>query len=140
MAHGIGITKGGRNTKLHAACDEKGRPHVLLLTPGNTHDPKVAMPPTNALPPSDYLVAATRYDRNPFRPWLTSPGPTPVIPSKSNRKVQIKHDRQIYRQRNVVERMFCRFKDWRRVATRFDRNIKTFMATIAIAAFVTWWL
>ncbi len=45
---------------------------------------------------------------------------------------------QIYRQRNVVERMFCRFKDWRRVATRFDRNIKTFMATIAIAAFVTW--
>ena len=47
-------------------------------------------------------------------------------------------DRQFYRQRNVVERMFCRFKDWRRVATRFDRNIKTFMATIAIAAFVTW--
>ena len=45
---------------------------------------------------------------------------------------------QIYRQRNVVERMFCRFKGWRRVATRFDRNIKTFMATIAIAAFVTW--
>lgn len=36
--------------------------------------------------------------------------------------------------------MFCRFKDWRRLATRFDRNIKTFMATIAIAAFVTWWL
>lgn len=64
----------------------------------------------------------------------------PVIPSKSNRKVQIEHDRQIYRQRNVVERIFCWFKDWRRVATRFDRNIKTFMATIAIAAFVTCWL
>ena len=46
----------------------------------------------------------------------------------------------ISRQRNVVERMFCRFKDWRRIATRFDRNIKTFMATVAIAAFVTWWL
>ena len=43
-------------------------------------------------------------------------------------------------ERNLVERMFCRFKDWRRVATRFDRDIKTFMATIAIAAFVTWWL
>lgn len=54
--------------------------------------------------------------------------------------MHIEHDRQIYRQRNVVERMHCRFKDWRRVATRFDRNIKTFMATIAIAAFVTWWL
>ena len=66
--------------------------------------------------------------------------PCRVIPSKSNRKVQIDHDRAIYRQRNVIERMFCRFKDWRRVATRFDRNIKTFMAKIAIAAFVTWWL
>jgi transposase len=57
-----------------------------------------------------------------------------------NCKVQIEHDRQIYRQRNVVKCMSCRFKDWRRVATRFDRNIKTFIATIAIVAFVTWWL
>ena len=77
---------------------------------------------------------------NALRSWLIERGTIPVIPSKSNRKVQIEHDRQIYRQRNVVERMFCRFEDWRRVATRFDRNIKTFMATIAIAAFVTWWL
>ena len=93
-----------------------------------------------AVPPSDYLVADKGYDSNALRSWLIERGTTPVIPSKSNRKVQIEHDRQIYRQRNVVERMFCRFKDWRRVATRFDRNIKTFMATIAIAAFVTWWL
>ena len=94
MAHGIGITKGGRNTKLHAVCDEKGRPHVLLLTPGNTHDAKVAMLAINAVPPSEYLVADKGYDSNALRTWLT----------------------------------------------RFDRNIKTFMATIAIAAFVTWWL
>ena len=63
-----------------------------------------------------------------------------VIPPKRNRRVQPPFDAAIYKQRNVIERMFCRFKDWRRVATRFDRNIKTFMATIAIAAFVTWWL
>ena len=49
-------------------------------------------------------------------------------------------DYRRYRDRNRVERMFCRFKDWRRVATRFDRTIKTFMATIAIAALVTWCL
>ena len=140
MAHGIGITKGGRNTKLHAVCDEKGRPHVLLLTPGNTHDAKVAIQTINAVPPSRYLVADKGYDSNALRFWLIERGTTPFIPARSNRKVHIEHDRQIYRQRNVVERMFCRFKDWRRVATRFDRNIKTFMATIAIAAFVTWWL
>lgn len=129
--------KGARNTKLHAVCDEKGRPHVLLLTPGNTHDAKVAILAINAVPPSDYLVADKGYDSNALRSWLIERAATPVIPSKSNRKLQIEHDRQIYRQRNVVERMFCRFKDWRRVATRHDRNIKTFMATIAIAAFVT---
>ncbi|MEO1969744.1 MAG: IS5 family transposase [Sphingomonadaceae bacterium] len=140
LAHGIGITKGGRNTKLHAVCDEKGRPHVLLLTPGNTHDAKVARLAINAMPPSGYLAADKGYDSNALRSWLIERGTTPVIPAKSNRKVRIKHDRQIYRQRNGVERMFCRFKDWRRVATRFDRNIKTFMASSAIAAFVTWWL
>jgi transposase len=93
----------------------------------------------HAVPPPDYLVADKGYS-NALRSWLIERGTTPVIPSKSNRKVQIEHDRQIYRQRNVLERTFCRFKDWRRVATRFDRNIKTFMATIAIAAFVIWWL
>ena len=134
MAHGIGITKGGRDTRLHAICDEKGRPHVLLLTSGNTHDAKVAILAINAASPSEYPVADKGYDSNALRSWLIERGATPVIPSKSNRKVQIKHDRQ----RNVVERMFCRFKDWRRVATRFDRNIKTFMATIAIEATVTW--
>ena len=141
LAHGIGITKGGRNTKLHAVCDETGRPHVLLLTPGNTHDAKVAMLAINAVPPWEYLVADKEdYDSNALRSWLIEHGTTPVIPSKSNRKVQIEHDRQIYKQRNVVERMVCRFKDWRRVATRFDRNSKSFMATIAIAATVTRWL
>ena len=53
LAHGIGRTKGGRNTKLHAVCDEKGRPFVLLLTPGNVHDCKVAQRCIEALPPSD---------------------------------------------------------------------------------------
>lgn len=75
-----------------------------------------------------------------MRSWLVERGTTPVIPGKSNRKVQIEHDRNIYKQRNAVERMFCCFKDWRRVATRYDRNINTFMATIAIAAAVMGWL
>lgn len=109
MAHGVGITKGGRNTKLHAICDEKGGPHVLLLTPGNTHDAKVAVLAINAVPPSEYLVAEKGYDSNALRSWLIDRGVAPVIPSKSNRKAY--HDRQIYRQRNVVERTFCRFKD-----------------------------
>lgn len=61
-------------------------------------------------------------------------------PPRKNRKVQYDYDKVLYRQRNVVERMFCRFKDWRRIATRFDRNLATFMGAIALAATVIWWL
>lgn len=69
----------------------------------------------NAVPPSEYLVADKGYDSNVLRSWLIARDTTPGIPSRSNRKVQIEHNRQIYRQRNVVERMFCRYKDWRRL-------------------------
>jgi IS5 family transposase len=55
----------------------------------------------DAVPPSDYLVADKGYDSNALRSWLIERGTTPVIPSKSNRKVPIDHDRQIYRQRRA---------------------------------------
>ena len=114
-AHGIGRTKGGRNTKLHAVCDAKGRPLVLLLTPGHS-------------------TAGPRGHGDLER------GTTAVIPPRKNRKVQYHYDKTVYRQRNIIERMFCRLKDWRRIATRFDRNIKNFIAAIALAAAVIWWL
>jgi len=59
---------------------------------------------------------------------------------RKNRKTQYDYDKAIYKQRNIVERMFCRLKDWRRIATRFDRMLKTFMAAIALAAIVIRWL
>ena len=109
---------------------------------------KVAKTCIAAMPPSAELVGNKPvlskveggYCSNELRVWLTERGTQAVIPSKRNRKVQIEYDLAIYKQRNVIERMFCRIKDWRTVATRFDRNIKTFMATIAIAATVIWWL
>lgn len=138
LAHGIGRTKGGRNTKLHAVCDAKGRPHVLLLTPGNVHDCKVARLCIEALPPSAELVADKGYDSQALREWLDERGTEAVIPPRRNRKVQYEYDRAVYKQRNVIERMFCRLKDWRRLATRFDRNIKSFMGAVALAAAVIW--
>ena len=140
MAHGIGHTKGGRNTKLHAVCDGKGRPLVLLLTPGNVHDCKVAQRCIEALPPSAELVADKGYDSQALRNWLDERGTQAVIPPRRNRKIQFEYDKTIYKQRNVIERMFCRLKDWRRIATRFDRNIKNFISAIALAATVIWWL
>lgn len=72
-----------------------------------------------------------------LQPWPAECGTTPIIPAQSARKVQIDHDRIIYRQRHVTVRMVRRFKDEHLVVTRLDRNIKTFMAIIATAASVT---
>jgi transposase len=54
--------------------------------------------------------------------------------------VQYAYDRAVYRQRNIIERMFCRLKDWRRIATRYDRKLSTFFSAVALAAAVIWWL
>ncbi|KZX87205.1 hypothetical protein A3726_00995 [Erythrobacter sp. HI0037] len=75
-----------------------------MLTPGNTHDAKVAMLAINAVPPSDYLVADKGYDSNALRSWLIERGTIPVIPSKSNRKVRIEHDRQLRGTAEVISR------------------------------------
>ena len=99
-------------------------------------------PPVPALlvPPAAELVADKGYDSKALRDWLAERGATAVIPPRKNRKVQYHYDKTVYRQRNIIERMFCRLKDWRRIATRFDRNIRNFIAAIALAAAVIWWL
>jgi transposase len=70
---------------------------------------------------------------------LKERGTQPVIPPRRSAKTQHHYDTAIYKQRNIIERMFCRLKDWRRIATRFDRNLKNVMGAIAFAAAVIWW-
>ena len=111
-----------------------------MLTPGNVHDCMVARACIEVLPPSAELVADKGYDSKALREWLESRGTQAVIPPRKSRKVQYAYDKAIYKQRNIIERMFCRLKDWRRIATRFDRNIQNFMAAVALAATVIWWL
>ena len=113
---------------------------MLLLTPGNVHDCKVAQRCIEATPPSTELVGDKGYDSKALREWLQARGTRPVIPPRNNRKRQYSYDKTAYRQRNIIERMFCRLKDWRRIATRYDRNITNFMAAVALAATVIWWL
>jgi len=111
-----------------------------MITPGNVHDMRVAKACIAAMPPSAELVGDKGYCSDDLRAWLAQRGTQAVIPNKRNRRTHHACDPDIYKQRNVIERMFCRFKDWRRVAMRYDRKIETFMATIVIAATVIWWL
>ena len=92
------------------------------------------------MPPSAELVADKGYDSRALREWLEARGTRPVIPPRRYRRVQYAYDRTVYKQRNIIERMFCRLKDWRRIATRYDRKLKSFMGAVALAAAVIWWL
>ena len=90
------------------------------------------------------LIADKGYDSDWFREALAALEIKPRIPGRKNRKEPIRHDPEIYKQRNRIERMFGRLKDWRRIATRYDRCAHTFMSAIAIAAtedaIVIFWL
>ncbi len=94
----------------------------------------------DALPPASTLIADRGYDSNGFREALLEKGITPCIPSSRSRKVLIPHDKALYRQRHKIENMFARLKDWRRIATRYDRCAHTFLSAICIAAAVAFYL
>ena len=136
----IGRTKGGLNSKLHVVCDGQGRPLIMLLSDGQMSDYKGAALMLKALPRAKELLGDKGYDADWFRHALAERGMTACIPSKSNRKAPIEHDRNLYRQRHRIENMFGRLKDWRRIHTRYDRCAHTFMSAICIAAAVIFWL
>ena len=121
-------------------CDGQGRPLILLLSEGQMSDYKGAALMLDALPPAKELLGDKGYDADWFRQALTERGITACIPSKSNRKTPIEHDRVLYRERHKIENMFGRLKDWRRIHTRYDRCAHTFMSAICIAATVIFWL
>jgi transposase len=128
------------NSKLHAVCDGQGRPLIMLLSEGQMSDYKGAALMLTALPEAEELLGDKGYDADWFRKALAERGITPCIPSKSNRKKPIEHDRRLYQQRHKIENMFGRLKDWRRVHTRYDRCAHTFMSAICIAAVIIFWL
>lgn len=128
------------NSKLHAVCDGQGRPIVLLLSEGQMSDYKGAALMLEALPTAKQLIADRGYDGDWYREALQAKGIEPCIPGRKNRKVQPAYDAKLHRQRHRIENMFARLKDWRRVATRYDRCAHTFMSAIVIAATMLFWI
>jgi transposase len=118
------------NSKLHAVCDGDGRPLVMLLSEGQMSDYNGAALMIDALPPAKTMLADRGYDADWFRSALLARSITPCIPSKTNRKVPIPHDKLLYRQRHKIENMFGKLKDWRRIHTRYDRCAHAFFSAI----------
>ncbi len=92
------------------------------------------------LPSGSTLIADRGYDSNGFREALADKDIEPCIPPTRSRKVPLAYDKALYRQRHKVENMFAKLKDWRRIATRYDRCAHTFFSAICIAASVAFYL
>lgn len=121
-------------------CDLLGRPVALALTAGHVSDIRAAELLTREATRFRRLVADKGYDADRFRKTLREAGTTPIIPGRSNRKRRIRHDKRRYRDRWLIEAMFCRLKDFRRVATRYDKLAENFLSAAALAAVVAFWL
>jgi transposase len=135
----IGRSRGGRTTKIHAVCDAFGRAIAIEAMPGQLGDVRAAMALLGPLPPPQLCAADTAYDANGLRSFLIERGTKPVIPNNPTRKRFHPFDPNIYKRRNLVERMFCRLKDFRRIATRYHKLARNFLSPVALAAVIIWW-
>lgn len=130
-------------TKLHLLTDGCGRPVRALLTGGNTHDQGPAALLLGELPPAQ-LIADRGYGAHAFGQHLATRGTQAVIPAKRQRgdtaytPVRHGHDPIRYRQRNAIERTFAKLKQFRRLATRYDKRADCFFAWFQLAATLMW--
>ena len=120
--------------------EDRGRPVAFLITSGNCHDLPAARDLLPAVPPPRRLLADRAYDANSLRDWLAQRGVKAVIPPNPTRKHPHRYDAKAYKGRNLIERMFCRLKDFRRIATRYDKRADIYLSAVLLAAAITWWI
>jgi transposase len=130
---------GGRTSKIHCLANDRGRPAAFALTPGNVADISMAMPLLGAARSPKNLIADKAYDADSLRNWLRFRRIKAVIPSTATRTVPYPLDHAVYRRRNLIERLFCRLKNWRRLAARYDRLARNYLAALGLIAVVTEW-
>lgn len=112
----------------------------MFLSAGQTSDYLGARALLASLPKASTLIGDRGYDAGWLRDALDERGIAACIPSKTSRKIPIPHDRLLYRQRHRIENAFARLKDWRRIATRYDRCPIVYLSACALAALVLFWL
>jgi transposase len=127
----LGRSRGGLTTKIHAATLNENQAVVIQITPGQASDCAQFESLYRALPEDNVLESAALdkgYDTNAIRERLSLDGIEPVIPGRSNCVEPIVYDEIKYEQRNRVERFFNKLKQFRRIATRYEKHAFTFLA------------
>jgi transposase len=134
----MGRSRGGLTSKIHALVDAEGRPIRIALTPGQAHDGTAAGALLGELTPGATLLADKAYDSNAIRDQVQDQGVWANIPVKSNRKGSFAFSAWLYRYRNLVERFFNKLKQFRGIATRYDKSPDNFLAAIKIVSVRIW--
>ncbi|MER6291247.1 IS5 family transposase, partial [Streptomyces sviceus] len=157
--HALGRSRGGLTTKIHLACDGKGRPLAVMVTPGQRHDSicarplleRIRVPRTGPGRPRcrpDQVIADKAYSSRGFRAYLRKRGIGHTIPQKTDQQ-RHRHNRgsrgsrggrppAFDRQRNIVERCFNRLKGFRGIATRYEKTATSYEAAVTLASLLPW--
>jgi transposase len=137
MHQEIGRSKGGLTTKIHATCDALGNPTAFHLTPSQDHDLAGADVLMVKMIQADALLADKTYDADErMRQKLKEKGCISVIPPKSNCKNPSDHDIYAYKARHLIENFFAESKQYRAIATRYDKTSQNFLGGIYMAFMV----
>lgn len=125
-------------TKLHARVIGNGLPVQLELSPGQANDAPMAELLLNDLPKGATVLADRAYDADWIRDVIDDQDCRACIPTKSNRIDHIAFSKRTYKKRNLIERFFSKIKQFRRIATRYDRLALTYLAMVKLAAARLW--
>ena len=126
------------STKIHAAVDGLGNLARFRLTGGERHDITEAANLIEGMQNVGSVVADKAFDANSLLVTIAVMNATAVIPPKANRKTLRSYDKHVYKSRNLIERFFARLKQFRRIATRYDKLAERFGSFAALAAAVIW--
>jgi putative transposase len=125
------------STKIHAAGDALGNPVRLIGSPGQRNDIAFALELVDGFV-ADVTIADKGYDADHFCDRIAETGGEVIIPPKRNRTVQRRYDADLYKERNSIGRFFNKLKQFRRVATRYDRLLANLMGFVKLAAIAIW--
>jgi transposase len=118
--------------------DALGNPLAFLLTPGQTHD----LAGADALLPqmtADRLITDKAFDADQrVRQPLAAAGKVAAIPPRDHRRTVLDFDPELYKARHLIENFFCKLKQFRAIATRYDKTAQNFLAAIHLAAAIVW--
>lgn len=134
----MGRSRGGWGTKIHLIADALGNPLAFTLTGAEQADITQAPDLLDAIPTPQTVVADKGYDADTLIATIQEAGATAVIPPRSNRLRPRAWDRHRYRARHLIENLFARLKQFRRLATRYDKLAAQFAAFITLASLCIW--